>query len=271
MKRVNLVLQDGVTIPCEIYDNYTANWWYKQSKHFQHLEVLNHPLYNPYSYEGIPFYLSEVKKYSDKFSLNIDTERNIDQKWCNYAHQIYEVNCAKYCRDTDLQIMHRSIHQIEHLLKRKNKPHNHIYIDYFSKGGFLSRKITTEDQKLKKHLHKKGTILITWAELGKTPRSYFEDNEPNIQTRVNELVKPFSNMYVNATIMLEDGCRWDADNQEMIEWWKTYESEWMKHWNLTEYDHSDYTGTICIGKVMDVDLLEKQYQRNNTVKYIKRV
>jgi len=270
MKTVNLVLQDGMTIPCEIYDNYTANWWYKHSKHFQHLEALQHPMYNPYSTEDISFYVSEVKKYSDKFSLGIDIERNINQEWCNYAHQIYEVNCVKYCKDTDLQIIHMCIHKIEGLLKTRNKPLKRIIIDYFSKTGLLSRKITAEDRKLQKLNHRRGSILITWTELGKTPSSYFRNNEPNLQSRVNELIKPFTDIFVNTNVLLEDGYVQNSDNPEMLEWWKEYESEWMKHWNLNSYDHSDYTDTICIGKVLDIDLLEDQYRRSNTIKYIKR-
>lgn len=271
MKQINLVLQDGLTIPCEIYDNYTANWWYKQSKHFQHLEVLNHPLYNPYTFEGVRFFLSEVKKYSNKFSLGIDMDRPIDQSWCNYAHRIYEINCAKYCKDTDLQIFHMSIHKIEQLLQRNNKPQNRIYLDFFSKGGLLSRKINEDDKILKQKYHNQGSIILTWAELGKTPLSYYNTDEPKDQNRVNELVKPFTNLHINISIMTEDGCRWDADNDNMIDWWKTYEQKWIEHWRLVSYDHRDYTDTICIGKVSNIELLKDNYKKGNMVKQIMRL
>lgn len=248
-------------------DNHTANWWQKQAKHFQNLDILDDDALNPFKKATIPEIISELKELAEHFNLTMDFNKEITPAWCNYAHKIFEDN-FELRNDVKLQSFHLSIHAIESLFDPT--PMVFFPIHYFSKAGMLGRKITPEDKALQQSEQVRGNLILHWSELGKIPYHYFRDGEPPLQDRINALCKPFENLYVNPCIMLQDRPRWDTYRyDEFIEWWKPFEKSWLEFHHLKSWDLHDDMDTICIGNIPDIDGLEYELQSGNFPKQLR--
>jgi hypothetical protein len=81
----------------------------------------------------------------------------------------------------------------------------------------------------------KNNIYLPWAELGKTPRTYWKNKEPNNQNRFNTLAKPhttFRAKFLIATID-KNPIQFDKD---FIEWFDKYKQKWFEHHNIKKWD-----------------------------------
>jgi hypothetical protein len=101
-----------------------------------------------------------------------------------------------------------------------------LKIDYNEKSGLLEKPFDRQWLKDAKSKITAGDVFICWQELGKTPYTYWSDNEPNDIVRMQQVIKPWVKLKPNIFVALEDI---DLEEKSKLTefgfWWAQYSKE----------------------------------------------
>ena len=93
-----------------------------------------------------------------------------------------------------------------------------------------------------------GDVYVAWAELGKIPYTYWEDQESNDINRLCELCKPWLILRPQLRIALEDfDMLGYKDTVGFNKWWADYHDVWCQHWNISNWTVENMFACIVIG------------------------
>tara|TARA_R110002074_G_scaffold2882_3_gene15917 strand:+ start:2918 stop:3718 length:801 start_codon:yes stop_codon:yes gene_type:complete len=246
------------------FNTHECGAWAEMQKLYKHLQHVDLPFKawdNPYyvtqlSLESLVANLSHFGKMLD---IDIDANRCLarDQTYFNLIHQIYEDN---YNGNPVWLDFHDHLHICENY---KSYSSSTLYLNWREKAGPLTKKINKD---LYTDLTTKitaGDVYTRWNELGKTPERYWKDGEPNNINRICELAKPWIKftpaLYVatqNIDLMS------DTDITGFNKWWKLYENDWCKHWQIEKWSLQDMRGVLVYGTIDNVELLKYNLMNN---------
>lgn len=236
-------------------------------KHLRHVEIPFGVNHNPFTINQKDIY-NLIKSSAKKLDLSIDTTRLADQKYLNHLHEIYERN---YDGNNIWLDFHSSIHSCEYLKNDFKNLYQHIaIIDYQEKGGLLQTSFNEDYYKDSITTLEPGDIAISWAELGKTPYTYYKNQEPNNIDRILELCKPWISIKPYFIISMNDINLYSkSETENVMSWFSPFKDEFVKFYNLKNWTPEHMFSVIPIGKLHDVDKFIFELSKNHKPKYIK--
>lgn len=194
--------------------------------------------------------LELIPKISETFGVTFDFDINRSIKSTNLLHEVYEniqtslISTGKINGKENLDLIYK-FHACIHDNEKNTKLYDHWKISWGYKEDLVTKqKVLHEYYTYPK---KTNCLCSAWSELGKTPFTYFEDQEPNDQNRINELVKPHINFRPSFLLYTESTTD-DFFPIEFTEWWKTYSSDWCKKWNVGDYSINHKYGCLVLAE-----------------------
>lgn len=267
---MKLHFDDDAIIDINLFDSVLKSSLVQSYKHLQHVELFfrEHDWNNFAQNNTIDFLVDKLVSYANELSISIDRHKcqSNDQSYFNHLHHIYETN---YNGNSKWLDFHEAIHYCEyHFLpsKKSVKINNLIKINYRERAGPLEKKFNQDWLEEAVTTVRAGQVFCRWAELGKTPYQYWCDGEPNDINRINVLAKPWSIFRPTLHIALSDidfidNIKSDHKLNQFHEWWKLYEKDWCRHWNLDQWSIREMCLVIPVGEVTDLDKLISVRQR----------
>lgn len=233
-------------------DTLIAKKWFAKIKHLKNIPI--DPI------ESDLTDISDLEKiYSDfciKFDLKkLEFDDIMNQKNLNTLHEIYEKSHDKLSRKKDNHLLYKFHHAIHHA-ESKDTTKTKIDVGWGVKEGPLTERFPCYDYYADSI--QKNNIYLFWAELGKKPLQYYNDEEPNTQERINELCRPHNTLRAKFFIALTDHEVKQFDNK-FTEWFKPFKEGWLEAHNLREYTEKDqYSAPLLATADHNVDLTGAQ-------------
>ena len=258
---MKIVFSDGQIVDLILESTPMASVYQKTYKHLQHIPVPFRDWDNPFYFDSLTHaeLVEKLILYASKVGVQINRESCLaqDQNYFNSIHRIYEKN---YNGDTAWLDFHEHIHACEKHLRTNSK---FLHIDYREMCGMLMVPVDPEWLINRTTKICAGDVFVDWAELGKSPYTYWKHKEPNDMHRMQELAKPWLRLAPKIQIALEDmDCLKDVDIMGFNTWWKNHSAEWCRHWNIAKWDIDDIFSVIVFGKVPDFKKIITQCENN---------
>jgi hypothetical protein len=257
---VQIVFSNNTAVDLILESTPLATVYQKIYKHLGHVSV-------PFRRWDHPFYCNTLEELveqlilcASKVSVTVCRESclNQDQNHFNAIHEIYEHN---YNGDPAWLNFHEHIHLCERWPVQKPR----LIIDYREKSGMLERPFDLAWLENATTKIKAGDVFVEWAELGKTPYGYWENNEPDNMDRMCELAKPWLTLRPKIVVALEDiDTMNNVDIPAFESWWKQHSKEWCRHWNLLSWSIVDIFSVVRLGQVPEFKNIIEQLKNNNT-------
>ena len=261
---MKILFSNNVTVDLEIDDSPVGKIYQKTYKHLSSIPIPFSAWDNSFNYKdtlGYAQLVDQLVMYAGRLSINIDKQQCLEQNqlYFNTIHKIYEM---QYDGSPGWLNFHEHIHMCENYY---NRSPGVLSIDYREKMGPLEKPFDRSWQSNTTTKIKAGDVFVAWSELGKTPYTYWHDNEPFEAKRMCELIKPWLKLIPKLKIALEDIDRLNGVRVTEFEtWWNQYKGPWLQHWNLTDWTTHDIFSVNVFGKTTQLDLLLEQV-KNNTV------
>ena len=250
---MHILFENSVQIPIELTNSPIQSDILNIYKHLQHVEILFREWDSPYYLLNITYaeLVDRLILFGKNISIEVNRQLCLDrsQAYFNFLHEIYEKN---YNGVPAWLQFHEHIHLCE--IRAVKNTEAVLLLNYREKAGLLEKKFKIEWLNMGTTKINAGDVYLQWAELGKIPYHYWENNEPNDITRLCELAKPWLKLKPKLTVALEDIDRLktkDIDN--FNSWWETYHTAWCQHWNITQWTIEDMYKGIVVGKINPID------------------
>jgi hypothetical protein len=254
------------SVGIDLYPGTPTNIITKYFKHLQHVPV-------PMRDWDYPFYIDHAKlervieklcNFAMQLHIEIDPAQCDQQSYLNHLHSIYEKNYKGGPLWLDF---HENIHLCGDLIKLDRG--KVLAIDYRELAGPL---LVDVDRTLLDQLSvdsKPGDVTVGWAEMGKSPYSYWQSQEPNDIDRICELAKPYLKFRPRLEIIIQPHPEKDpVDIENFINWWACYEGAWCEHWTLPSWSLDQMFGKFVIGHVADFDKFLQLLRSGRPLKYV---
>ncbi|HAC15954.1 MAG TPA: hypothetical protein DCE78_08430 [Bacteroidetes bacterium] len=250
---MKLYLKDFSQFDISLFPSELSSIILSMFKHLQHVDIPFRDWDNPYYLSSLSydFLVDRLVEFGSRLKISVDKNLCLqsDQQYFNFLHKIYEKN---YNGDPKWLDYHEHIHACENFGGNRKI----LYLDYREKSGLLERHIDTNWLDNTKVEVPTGDVFLRWAELGKTPYHYWDNNEPEDISRLCELVKPWSKLKPKLGIALEPINFLDDKKIEPFNrWWKNYHDQWCQHWNIESWPIEKIFGVAVIGKLSEIDQL----------------
>ena len=248
----------------EIYQEPFGEFLKKAYKHLQHLPIPFAPLdYLPNLIKNKNYVIQLLTSSAHKLKIFIDSDLLSDQHYINALHKVYE---EEYDGNRIWLIFHEALHHLE--LINSNHPVNKVFfINYRELSGPFEVPFDRKYINQSTTFIPKGSCVVSWEELGKTPMRYWLDNEPADINRLCELAKPWTKLSPSIMIALEDVDTIPDQEKwkEFCNWFAPFKEEWMRRWNIDKLLDDEISSSslgsghqgakIIIGKVDNVNLI----------------
>jgi len=222
-------------------------------KHLQHVTLPFRDWDNPYYSKSLTHdqLVEALQKFGKCVDVDVDPQRCDDQNYLNKLHQIYE---AGYDGRSSWLDFHEHIHLCE-----AEKPCADLYVlslDYRELSGPLEKKFDLTWLEHCSNTVKAGDVYIEWAELGKSPYSYWLSQEPNHINRLCELAKPWLKLRPKLRVSLQDhDLLGGIDAMGFQGWWAQYHDAWCQHWNVPSWTLQQMYTAAVFGNIPNLDIM----------------
>lgn len=237
-------------------------------KNLQHVTV-------PYRAWDNPFWLAnksylelveDLIQYGELIGVIVDRDKclNNDQQYYNHLHEIYEKN---YAGDQSWLDFHEHIHLCEQSYQKHTI--KYLSIDYRNLSGMLERPVDLNWILDSQTRFEPGDVFVSWSELGKSPYTYWANGEPNDLGRLCQLAKPWLRLKPKLLIATESFDLLEGKQLEAFEiWWQRYQSDWCRHWGLTDWSINNMYSGVLLGKISQPEKLLKYLRQNLLIKKV---
>jgi len=262
---MQIVFSNDKTVDLILNQTPVARLYQKIYKHLQHVAVPFQDWDSPFYFRNhsLPQLVDKLIMYAEKVNVPIDQERCLaqDQDYFNNLHVIYEGNSNN---GLEWAAFHRHLHMCEKNHDSETVMQKTLKIDYNEKSGLLEKPF---NQQWLKHASSKisaGDAFICWQELGKTPYTYWSDNEPNDIVRMRQVIRPWVKLKPNIFIALQD-IDLQKSPKKLVEfesWWAQYSKELCEYWNIPSWTSNDMYKCLVLGKVSNIDAVVTLLKNN---------
>jgi hypothetical protein len=257
---MQIVFSDNTVVELVLNATPIASVYQQIYKHLQHIIIPFRDWDNPFYSDNLSHHdmVEKLIMYANKVDVQIDQARCLDrdQTYFNSIHKIYEKN---YNGDPAWLNFHEHIHLCEQRLASTKS----LHIDYREKSGMLERPMNSEWRKNTTTKIKAGDVYVDWAELGKTPYGYWNNNEPNDMARMCELIKPWARLRPKITVALEDIDK--LKHVKVVEfepWWAQHSKALCQYWNIPSWTVHDIFSVTVFGQVPNFEEITTQLKNN---------
>lgn len=221
-------------------------------RHLQHIDLEPHHWDNPFHKSDAEM---DFLRAANTLRIAIDHSRLYQSQYHNHLHTIYEQN---YNGSRDWLVYHEALHNLT------NPKEPILFVDYREKAGPLIPRFNLDWLEDSCTTVTRGQIFVEWSELGKTPFTYWANNEPDDDQRLCELAKPWINLHPKLCIAFDHIDRLaNIDQQSFNAWWDTKQEFWCKYYQLPSWPLHYQRAMIYLGQVNDIDRLETLLKVSN--------
>jgi len=256
--------QDKVQIEISLNDSQLAQTIKNIYKHLQYVKLPYRDWDSSYYLERLTYQqlVDIFESHARAVGVPIDKAQCLEsnQTYFNTLHKIYEKNY-------DGNPLWLNFHEHIHLCEQYKTHHEHkfLQIDYREKAGMLEKPFETSWLNLQTTVEA-GDVYISWAELGKTPYDYWNNNEPDNLDRLCELAKPWLKLRPKLNIALASrDLLYQKKVKEFDFWWQQFEKPWCQYWNLSAWSLQHMYSINKIGNVLDLEHLKHQLKNQVTI------
>jgi hypothetical protein len=258
---MKLIFSNNQEIELDIDNSPLGITYQKIYKNLSKVPIPYRPWDNPYYTKNLtyPELVNRLVEYAQKVSVDIDRSKCLaqDQLYFNSIHKIYEQNYNGHPGWLDF---HEHIHMCEVYFKEYN---DLFCIDYREKSGLLEKPMDRQWLNNTQTTVQAGDVYVQWSELGKTPYTYWKNNEPNDIERMCKLAKPWLKLRPKIYIALNDMNKLkNIPCDKFSAWWKDYQYEWTEYWNIPSWNIENIFGVSVFGRTTQIKLLKQQLKNN---------
>jgi len=275
MNKLYLIIEDRNGNDHQLYyhlaDNPIANEWVKKIKHASKIPLDR--LYtskNDRNIDKKEIYTAiteDIKILNNIIGQIYDLKIEYDQNDCNLlhgftvAHQYdYDVNV----RDI-FHRLHRKIHLLENIFSNSNKPW--LFVEWGEKGGLLTTQYKESPYQYYDLEMLAGNIYQLWAESGKTPYTYWKNQDSdNVEHFINNC-KPHTTFRPGFSLCINN-ITYKPYDKEFEKWFDRYRQVWQKKYNVPNIAAYEHGGVLL---ATPADNKFKNYSEIYTVKSIKLI
>ena len=223
----------AVDINYTLHDTELAVKWFSKIKHLSKIQIdpIESDLEDVSNLELI------YEEFCDFAGLIKMPLQNLDQLTYNMLHKIFEDNHDRLAGKQDNGIMYRFHHAIHDAERGNGKPRSKLNVGWGSKEGLL-----TQDRNCHpfyENFIKKNNLYLPWAELAKTPYTYWLNKEPNDQKRFNELCKPHITFRAKFFVAFSDIEKPIPFPNQFNQYFNQFKSQWLKRYNMDDWTERD--------------------------------
>ena len=258
---------NGTQIEIELVQGAVATALEKVYKHLQHVPLNFKKWDNPFYHSVVTIdeLIAELVKIGSMLGIQVDPEQcsSGNQLYYNQLHKIYETN---YNGNPTWLEFHEHIHLCEEYIK--NSTLNVASIDYRERAGPLIKPFDPAYLSNMVNEITPGMVYVQWSELGKTAYGYWSDCEPENLERMCQLVKPWLTFKPKLLVATRPTNLLSDVNTEFHNWWKLYEADWCKHWNIESWPIEYIKGVIQVGTITQVDKMIDLFRQHIPVERV---
>jgi hypothetical protein len=234
--RFTIVLKNGretLEVDYTLHDTLLAQKWFSKLKHLRKVP-----------FDKVESELTDVadldsiyKQFCEVAGIKHEAFKDLDQEVFNRLHKMVEDHHERLSKTQESGILyklHHSIHFNEERGKKNTK--SNINVSWGVNEGPLTHQFNCGDY-YERHMIK-NNLYLPWAELGKTPMTYWRNSEPNNQIRFNSLAKPHTTFRAKFCIAADD-CVPNKLDVRFVEWFERYKQGWLQHHGLKKWDEVD--------------------------------
>lgn len=219
-----------IDLDYQLHDSIVAEKWFKKIKHLKNVPID--------IIESKQCDVSDLKTIYNEFCVFAGIKpvefELIDQPLLNEFHRLYEETHKVLSKKQHNEILYKFHHSIHF-----HEPHgksDQLVVGWGIKEGPLTEKFNCNEYY--ENNIEKNNIYLPWSELGKKPTTYWQDKEPNDQTRVNNLCKPHITFRAKFFIATKNIIPKKFDNS-FKKWFKEYKDSWLIHHNIKKWEETD--------------------------------
>lgn len=227
--KIKLLFENDIDIDYYLHDSVLADKWANKIKHLQNVPI-DTAISNLDDFTNLAQIYSEFCEFANLQPISLEP---LDQQKLNQLHRIYEDNHDRLSRLKNNSIIYKLHHSI-HFHEDAGTGAERIQVSWGKYEGALTNKYRCYDYYENSII--KNNIYLPWAELGKTPISYWGDGEPNDQARFNQLAKPHTTFRAMFFIATADKMPTPFD-PKFVEWFENYKEGWYTHHGITEWNN----------------------------------
>lgn len=258
-KKLKLVFTDGSDLTIRLNDSVTAGKLATMSKHLQRVPLRFCNYDNPFCYT-LPIANKQLADSAELLGVSIDQTQLTDQSYLNSLHKVYEQSY----NGTEIWLrFHEAIHMIEQISSPTMPPAG---ISYGETAGLLNAKYSYQELQTCQSAFAAGDCFVSFSELGKSPYSYWIDQEPDDFNRLIELSKPMIRLHFRMLIALTEIDRLPSEDQQskFDTWFAPYKQRWCDHWGIPDWTITQMMGGIKVGSIDNLELLIQHLKNNVT-------
>ena len=257
-KKLKLVFSDDSDLIINLNNSITADKLATMSKHLQRVPLSFANYDNPLYYT-LPIAVKQLIENARLLNIVIDQTQLTDQSYLNSLHKLYEQG---YNGTAIWLEFHESIHMLENI--NSGKIPCIVNIGYREACGPLDKKYSYEELLTCQTSFKAGDCFVSFSELGKTPYTYWKNNELNDINRLVQLAKPIIRLNFKILIALTDfdNSLSGQEQSEFNAWFAPYKHEWCEYWAIPDWSITQILGGIKIGETDKVDMLVDKLRNN---------
>jgi len=221
-----------ISLDYQVHNSAIAKKWFKKIKHLKNIPIdIIESRQDEYS--DLKTIYKQFCIFADIKSIDFEIA---DQELLNYFHELYEEFHQTLSLKKNNLILYKFHNSIHYNSNNSDNDKEHMHVGWGIKEGPLTEVFKCNDYYEKEI--KKNNIYLPWAELGKKPLGYWENKEPNTQTRVNELCKPHTTLRAKFFISHKDIIPKTFD-VEFIKWFDQFKKNWLAHCDIEKWDEID--------------------------------
>lgn len=262
---MKLILENDLKFDINLIDSPVGQLVQRWLHHLRHVDLPWRPWdYNGYNTERSKSdVVDSLVAYAKILKISVDRDRVLKQDYLNELHRIFETSY-------DGQQIWTDYHEHIHLLESHAGSQKHVLeLNYRHFSGPLNKPFQMEWLDHGKTILQAGDVYLAWDELGKTPRRYWQDHEPNDISRLCQLAKPWLTIRPKIHVCLEDTDCYPGEDKSFQDWWSKFERDWCSHWRIPTWSQQDAAKVLVIGKLEDWKNLEKNLdQRSRPLRII---
>lgn len=258
-KKLKLVFSDDSDLIINLNNSITAGKLARMSKHLQRVPLRFTNYDNPFCYT-LSTATEQLIENARLLNINIDQTQLTDQSYLNSLHKLYEQGY----NGTEIWLeFHEAIHMIEQVGSANVPP---VGIGYGKAAGLLNVDYSYEELQTCQSTFAAGDCVVFFSELGKSPYSYWNNNEPDNFNRLVELSKPMIRLHFRISIALTDINRLPSEEKQskFETWFAPYKQKWCGHWGIPDWTITQMLGGIKVGSIDNLELLIKHLKNNVT-------
>jgi hypothetical protein len=264
---MKLFFENNTLVPIQVTDTAFSLAFQKIMKNLQYVTIPFRKWDNPYYLHSLSYKdrVEQLIKFGKVLGIEVDfTRLEIkDPSYFNELHKIYELTYPAVDSDPRWLDYHEFIH-----LSSAYSPElcKYVTLNYREKGGLLEQPMKSAWLETLTPIIPKGSVYISWAELGKMPFHYWESKEPDDFDRLCQLAKPWVIFKPHIQIAFED-----IDQSQSVDlvrrsefnvWWDKVKQPWCKHWGIDSWEWDRQWGSNIIGHTDHSSTIQQLLQNN---------